>query len=260
VCPGQCPGGGGIAVLGDSLRRRHGAGDEPPPKRPEMPRPRRPGRSGGRFHFEWWQWALAAVVILGGSFIVGYLLSTQVLFPRPDTAGAGVEVPSLYGDMQGRAESEVREAGLEVGRVTELASMEAERGRVLAQDPIPGQLLHRGAAVSFAISAGPPELRVPPLRGMHVSTARELLESVGFAVEVRHEESSSIPEGIVTRTDPSEGVARPLPAAVVLLVSAGPPVAPVPESAEPEGVRVRPIGELQPRGGGGGPPDGGGRR
>lgn len=228
-------------MLGDSLRRRHGAGEGAPPREPKTRSPR--GRRGGRgFHFTWWQWALAAVVMLAGSFGVGYLLSTQVLFPRPETAGSAVVVPSLYGERQGRAESELREAGLTVGTVTAMASLGTERGRILAQDPVPGQQLHRGAAVSLAVSGGPPELRVPPVSGMHVSSARELLESVGFSVEIRHVKASSVREGVVTRSDPSAGVARPLPAAVTLLVSAGPPP-PVDTVTE----RVQPIGQARPR-------------
>jgi len=190
--------------------------------------------------------------MLGGSFLVGYLLSTLVLFPRPDTAGTAVAVPSLYGERQTRAESTLRDAGLEVGQVTEMASLEADRGRVLAQDPIPGQRLNQGAAVSFAISGGPPELRVPPVTGMHVASARELLESVGFSVDIRQVESSSAREGTVTRSDPSEGVARPLPAAVTLLVGAGPP----PDTTS----GVRPIGDGIPQAGPPGPSGGGAPR
>lgn len=166
---------------------------------------------------------IAALVIGFGSFGVGYLLSTQVLFPRPDTAGTGIVVPSLYGERREDAERTIREAGLEVGEVMELASAETERGRVMAQDPIPGQHLRRGAAVSIAVSAGRPELAVPPVAGMRQATARELLEGLGFEVAVQLAEGGAA-EGVVLGTRPEPGMARTLPAVVTLLVSSGAPM------------------------------------
>lgn len=206
-------------MLGDSLRRRHGAPEKAKrePRRERL-RPRRGGWSGT----SWPYWLLAAVVILFGSFGVGYLLSTQVLFPRPETAGTGVAVPSLYGETRAQAEALILEEGLVVGEVTELASLATAPDQVLAQRPLPGQQLRAGGAVSFAVSGGPPELRVPPLTGMSVGTARDLLERVGFEVEVRQLRGSTALEGTVAGTDPPAGTAGRLPAVVTVLVSAGP--------------------------------------
>lgn len=215
-------------MLGESLRRRH---PSPSEKAPEEAPEQAPGRPGGGPRFTWVHGLLAAVVILIGSFGVGYLLSTQVLFPRPETAGTGIAVPSLYGESRAEAEAAVREAGLAVGEVEELASAETEVGRVLAQDPLPGQQLRPGAAVSFAVSGGPPELRVPPVTGMAPGTARDLLESVGFQVSLRQVEALDVPPGLVAGTEPEAGTARRLPTAVTLLVSVEAPS----DSLAPEG-------------------------
>lgn len=219
-------------MLGDSLRRRRGP-DRSPGNDLDRPRrrPRRPRCSGGALA-SWQKWLIAALVIGFGSFGVGYLLSTQVLFPRPDTAGTGIVTPSLYGERRDAAERAIREAGLEVGEVIELASAATERGRVLAQDPIPGQQLRRGAAVSMAVSAGRPELTVPPVAGMRQSTARELLEGVGFEVAVQLTEGRAM-EGVVLGTRPEAGMARTLPAVVTLLVSSGAPEQDDPELTPP---------------------------
>jgi beta-lactam-binding protein with PASTA domain len=204
--------------LGDSLRRRR---EGPPKGRKEKPRrgPRYRGSGGG---IRWTTWLLAAVGVLVVSFGVGYLLSTQVLFPRPETAGTGIAVPTLYGEYRSEAEVAIREAGLVVGTVRDLPSMDTDSGRVLAQDPIPGQQLRRGAAVSFAVSAGPPRLRVPPVRGLGVGAARSMLESVGFVVELQQVRTDAVAEGLVARSEPEEGTARTLPAVITLVVSAGP--------------------------------------
>lgn len=166
---------------------------------------------------------MAGLVVLVSSFAVGYLLSTQVVFPRPETAGAGIPVPSLYGVTQSEAEAALRDAGLAIGEVTELRSRDTRRGRVLAQDPVPGQQLRRGGTVSFAVSGGAPVLRVPPVQGMDVETARALLESVGFDVEVRQVPAAGVPAGAVTRVNPGVGVEATLPAVVTLLVNSAPP-------------------------------------
>lgn len=203
------------------MRRRHAA---EPPRTPGDERPPRPKRSRPLLDLAWWQWPLVGVGMLLVSFGVGYLLSTLVLFPRPETAGTGIPVPSLYGDTWTEAEEAIREAGLVPGEVTELASSTVERGRVVAQTPIPDQQLRSGGVVSLGVSGGAPERRVPPVRGMREETARELLEGVGFEVEVRQVRVDDLAGGVVTRTDPEPGAARPVPSLVTLLVNSAPVV------------------------------------
>lgn len=209
-------------MLGDSLRRRrHGA---PTSERPEKPeRPRKSGRPKGRLAFSRGRWILLALVVLAGSFGVGYLLATAVIFPPPDTAGTGVAVPDLYGRTQAEAEAALLEMGFAVGDVTELRSLSADAGRVLAQAPLPGQELRPGGTVSMGVSGGPPELRVPPLVGLGEATARELLETAGFDVAVQQTRSTGVPAGVVARAEPAPGTPQRLPAQVLIIVSAGPP-------------------------------------
>lgn len=204
-------------ALGDSLRRRKTA-----PVRPAAA-PGRPTRtSGGRFRLTPARWLLAAVVILLGSFLTGYLLSTLVLFPAPETAGSGVPVPDLYGLQRQEAEAALVSVDLGVGRVEGLASEDVPAGNVLAQSPVAGQQLRPGATVDLTVSAGPPELRIPPLEGLGLSVARDLLERSGFEVGVQQVPSSA-PEGTVARTDPPTGATVLLPARVTVFVSLGPP-------------------------------------
>ena len=161
-------------------------------------------------------------MILVGSFGTGYLLSTQVLFPAPETAGTGIAVPDLYGADREGAEGTLVEAGLGVGQVRSQASMAAPEGQVIAQSPVAGQQLRPGATVDLVVSGGPPELRVAPVEGLGADMARALLEEAGFAVE-----ETTVPaeatEGTVARTDPPPGAAIRLPATVTLFVSLGPP-------------------------------------
>lgn len=237
-------------MLGDSLRRRHGSGrppehegpEETPEKGTDSPptRPRPGGRNRPRSGIHgfwwrpWWHWLLAGLVLLGGSFLVGFLLSTQLLFPRPETAGTGIAVPTLYGETREEAESAIAAAGLTLGAITEMSSLQTERGRVLAQDPLPGQELRAGGAVSLGVSVGSPELRVPPLRGMDMESATRLLEEAGFEVAVQRVDGGE-PEGRVLGSQPASGDARALPAVVTLQVAAGPPSEPASDSVSGPG-------------------------
>ena len=204
-------------MLGDSLRRRSQPSRKPP--RPEKPRPRST-RTGGRL--SWGRWLLYALGILVVSFGVGYLLSTQVLFPAPETAGTGIAVPELYGRTADQARQAVEKAGLVVADTSAMPSMEEPVGTVLAQDPLPGQQLRRGAGVAFTVSSGPPVLRVPAVIGLSRETARELLEGVGFGVAT-DPVASNLPEGVVASTNPAAGSPERLPAVVTLGISIGPP-------------------------------------
>lgn len=168
------------------------------------------------------------MVVVG--FAVGYFLATQVFFPRPETAGAGVEVPALYGLDRAAAERALRERGLEVGEVVTLASVRSAAGRVLAQTPIAEQQLRPGAAVALVVSEGPPEVRVPPVAGLGPVTARGLLEAAGFDVAIQEVRTGGARD-VVVRTEPAAGERVRLPASLTMVVNLGPeivePVEPV---------------------------------
>jgi beta-lactam-binding protein with PASTA domain len=216
-------------MLGDSIRRRRAPG-RPGAEDEEARRPARSARArliGGGDRFPWLTWLGIAALVLLVSFGLGYVLATQFVFPRPDTAGAGVGVPALYGMERESAEETLRRLGLEVGAVTDVASLRVRAGRVLAQDPVPEQQLRPGAAVSLAVSTGPPSLRVPPVLGLPAATAQGLLEAVGFEVEVRQIRTGTVAPGLAARTEPEGGAVVRLPATVALVVSVGPePVEP----------------------------------
>lgn len=205
-------------MLGDSLKRRRGR-----PVQPLKEPPTTRKRWTPSTEFSWLRWLGAAAAMLVISYGVGYLLSTLVLFPRPETAGAGVPVPDLAGRTLSEAQTAIQEAGLRLGTLRAMPSMTTDSGRVLAQAPVPGQELLPGTEVSLGVSAGRPELRVPPVAGLGESTARELLESLGFQVVVRQTRSPEFLAGVVTGVDPPVGTARALPAVVTLLVSTGGP-------------------------------------
>jgi eukaryotic-like serine/threonine-protein kinase len=230
-------------MLGDSIRRRHPSRPPRPAPRPEpgdpagqpaaKDRTERPPRPGAQAGFPWWGWGIAAAVVLVLSFLGGYLLATRVVFPPPQTAGAGIPVPELYGMQQATAESALAALGLEVGPVTAVASLRDETGRVVAQDPVPGQQLRAGASVGLAVSAGPPEVVVPPVAGLRAATARDLLQRAGFEVDGQQVRALGVPTGAVARSEPEAGTTVRLPARIVIQVNVGAPEPELPDSPAP---------------------------
>jgi beta-lactam-binding protein with PASTA domain len=217
-------------MLGDSIRRRR-----PPGRKQAEPSSggERPGRSRTARPEDgllWARWLAAVLLVAVGGFAVGYLLATQVFFPRPETAGAGVDVPALYGLDRAAAERALRERGLEVGEVVTLASARSRAGRVLAQTPVPDQQLRPGAAVALVVSDGPSQVRVPPVAGLAPATARGLLEAAGFEVAVQEVRAAG-GRDVVMRTEPAAGERVRLPASLTMVVNLGPemvePVEPV---------------------------------
>ena len=234
-------------MLGDSLKRRRGSG----PSGSDRPREREPLRWRLTGPLSWQRWLVLALVILLTGFGAGYVLATQVFFPRPDTAGRGIPAPDLYGETFAQAEAILRTLELGVGDITSMKSTAMAAGRILAQDPVPGQQLMPGAEIAVGVSAGPPELRVPPLVGLGSGTARELLESLGFEVAVQQTRSLELPAGVVTRTEPAAGTLQSLPAEVTMIVSTGPPPVEVPDSLTmPEGLVPAPVPDTTAGGGG----------
>lgn len=222
-------------MLGDSIRRRRlvrrsGSEDSDVNR---LSKPGRPRPSGRRDRFPWLTWLGLAVLILPVSFGLGYLLATQLIFPRPDTAGTGVAVPALYGMEREAAVQELQRLGLRVGTVTDVASLRVRAGRVLAQDPVPEQQLRPGAEVGLAVSTGPPSVRVPPVLGLPAATAQELVEAAGFEVEVREVRTTAAARGLAVGTEPEAGSVVRLPATVALVVSVGPEAEEPNERGEP---------------------------
>jgi eukaryotic-like serine/threonine-protein kinase len=214
-------------MLGDSIRRRRSAPGRGVSRSEAADEGTETGTGDGRRPPvrqvpAWLLWLGIGAGVLVVSFVVGYVLASQLLFPRPETAGTGVPVPALYGMDVESAQRSLAEVGLRLGVVTELASMRTDSGRVMAQEPLPDQQLRPGADVALAISTGPPTVRVPPVTGLGAASARDLLEAAGFEVELREVRSGQVARGRVLRTEPEVGTEVRLPASLTVLVDVGP--------------------------------------
>lgn len=202
-----------MTQMGDSIRRRRGRGRG----RGRGDEPGTGTRAGG---LDLKRWILGG---LGGAllaFVLGWLVATQVMFPKAALAGDEVMVPALAGLTLDQARTELDAARLEVGAVLEMVHPEAERGVVIAQAPIADMLLAPGAEVRLAVSRGRARATVPDLAGMPADAALELARRIGFE-PTRQEEPTIEEAGTVLRTSPAAGQQVEVPAPLTVVVSAG---------------------------------------
>lgn len=192
--------------------------------------------SGGRRQqrsIRWGRWLTAALVALPLAFGTGYGIAALVIFPpAAEEITDLVPMPRLSGNTRAEAEREIEALGLTIESVTELPHQTARAGTITAQSPLPGQLLHPGAPVRFAISSGRPQLPVPDLIGLPYDNAAAVAEKLGFTVN-RLDEQVPGTTGLVLRSEPAPGTPRELPATITLIVVASPdtmmPGSPLPE-------------------------------
>jgi beta-lactam-binding protein with PASTA domain len=167
-------------------------------------------------------WALAL-------FLGGYLLAVYVLFPPLAAPEDGIAVPNLIGQSLEGARDRLRPLALEVGDTISLPHGTVPPSIVIAQSPLAGQQLQRGAPVNLGLSSGLPAATVPYVVGMTARRASTLLTRLGFTVS-QTVEASDRPKSTVLRSSPEAGIRQPLPARVVLVVSSGMPDLVLPDS------------------------------
>jgi serine/threonine-protein kinase len=122
---------------------------------------------------------LALLIILLVALIAAALIFGPRLFrSSPDQ----VQVPAITGMTRADAEAALRNAGLDVGNVTEASSQDVANGRVISQDPQAGQDVDNGAGVDFVLSNGKPQVSLPDVVGQDKNDAAQQLRASGLRV------------------------------------------------------------------------------
>jgi serine/threonine-protein kinase len=173
-------------------------------------------------------------------WLFGYVLATQVLFPAPPPPGDLFDVPDVRGLGIASASERLAGAGLELGLTDSLQHPTVAAGLVLGQSPLPGQVARPETPVRVTVSTGPQMRAVPDVLRLDEARARVVLETSGFVVNVVSTQAEEA-RGSVVQISPGPGSVVALPAEIRLVVSAGPPVVPMPlvlglEQAEAESV------------------------
>ena len=174
---------------------------------------------------------LAAVAV--GIAVAGALAFVGATIANADRV---VEVPQVVGMTVPQARLALAEAAhvdeadapIVVGSRSYSESVAA--GHVISQTPRSASRVERAALdLVVRVSRGTALAVVPDLDGMTRGEATMALRRTGFGVSVQAEESWDVPEGRVLRSDVAAGDEARRPGPIVIVVSSGPPRAPVPD-------------------------------
>ena len=156
---------------------------------------------------------LAVLVLIALAIVLGPLLFS----PSPDEQ----TVPQVVNMTRAQAEQRIEAADLTVGSVSEEASEDVPKGRVIAQDPDALSTLTVGGTVDLTVSTGRPDVVVPYVIGEDRDTARQELTGAGLKVKLVRRDSDE-EENTVIRTDPNAADTVSRGSLVTVFYSAGP--------------------------------------
>ena len=171
-------------------------------------------------------------VVLAGAVLVfglvsGYLVTTRLLFPMPSRPQDLFGVPDVRGLDRAAALNRIAGAGIHAAVTDSFRHPTALRGEVLGQTPLAGQLSTATNTVALTVSLGQVRRPVPDVLRLGLNSARTVLEASGFIVVV-DTLIAELPAGQVVEVLPEAGTEVDLPMEVIVLVSTGPPLVPMP--------------------------------
>ncbi len=171
--------------------------------------------------------AVVAGAVLVFGLVSGYLVTTRLLFPMPPPAGDLFEVPDVRGLDRAMALGMMESAGIRAAVTDSFRHPTALKDEVLGQAPLAGQLSTATNTVALTVSLGPVRRPVPDVVRLGLNSARTVLEASGFIVVV-DTLLAELPAGQVVEVLPEAGTEVDLPMEVIVLVSTGPPLVPMP--------------------------------
>lgn len=140
-----------------------------------------------------------------------------------------VKVPDLQGYPLDKAKSELKESGLEPGRVIREFNDDVTRGSVISSTPGTGTKVRSGAAIELTVSKGSP-VDVPDVTGSTPADARAELEEAGLKVKIAPARvNSEFDAGQVAQQSPTQGKQAAEGDTVTLTLSKGPEMIEVPD-------------------------------
>jgi serine/threonine-protein kinase len=154
---------------------------------------------------------LALLVLLGLAVVFGPVL----------LGSSSKAVPQLTNLTRTQAEQRIRAADLTVGDISEAASDDVARGRVVRSDPAARTKVSAGDPVDLVVSTGKPDVVVPYVVGKDKDAARQDLVSAGLKVKLTKKQSDEAKDTVVaTNPDPATSVSKG--STVTVFYSAGP--------------------------------------
>jgi serine/threonine-protein kinase len=137
-----------------------------------------------------------------------------------------VTIPDLTGQTFEAATAALADIGLTAERV-DVEAADKAAGTVITTDPVPGTKVDKGTVVKVAVAAEPP-VDIPNVVGQDQVAAQNALQAAGFSVQLMPVADNTVAAGKVISTTPAGGTKAPKGSTVVMNVSTGPQLVPVP--------------------------------
>ncbi len=153
--------------------------------------------------------AVAAAVILG--IILALILG----------GGEEIEAPDFSGMTLQQAEDTAAQLDLKVRMGDEVISEDVDKGRIVSQDPLPGETIKTGSTITVNVSKGLGDGSVPDLTGKSKDELSDYLKAAGFELGNVTTGASDKPEGTVIDQNPKAGTEVEKGTAIDVVVSDG---------------------------------------
>jgi eukaryotic-like serine/threonine-protein kinase len=169
-----------------------------------------------------WPWLLALLLLVAAGFAGWFAF--QAIEDRLESEL--VAVPNVVGLEEILAVRRLRNEDLQPDPRRERHE-EVPRGKVISQDPEPGDRVARDNQVVLRVSLGPPITEVPEVVGRTATDAVEIINDAGLDANVQRVPSRE-PEGTIVAQHPGAGETVRLGTSVRINASTGPELVPVP--------------------------------
>jgi beta-lactam-binding protein with PASTA domain/predicted Ser/Thr protein kinase len=169
-----------------------------------------------------WPWLLALLLLVAAGFAGWFAF--QTIEDRLESEL--VAVPNVVGLEEILAVRRLQREDL-VPDVRRERHEEVARGKVISQDPEPGDRVARDNQVVLRVSEGPPTTEVPDVKGRSATDAVAILKDAGLDANVESVPSRE-PEGMIIAQHPAAGETVRLGTSVRINASKGPELVIVP--------------------------------
>lgn len=152
--------------------------------------------------------AARGIILLQDPAAHSKLRVTKVVQVVTSAGSRQVTVPDVENKSLETALQLLKEAGLARGRLTQIHTARYPAGRVIAQEPAPGEAVDRGSSVGLMLSQGGSEARylMPDLIGLRADRVIARLKSLDFKVaDIHYVYYPGQPSGIIVGQFPRSG-------------------------------------------------------
>ena len=133
------------------------------------------------------------------------------------------DVPSVTGKTQDQAQADLEGEGFALGRTSEKYDNDTDAGLVIRQSPAADARRAKGTKIDLVISKGKELVAVPDVLRQDENTARNSLQTAGFAVEVGEPRfDPAVPQGQVAAQEPGGSTQAARGSTVTIFLSNGP--------------------------------------